>query len=166
MLYQVHLTMRGIDIFKDILNVVSSTSHHEGDRYLWRHFECCIKYTSPWGGEIYLKTFWMFLTVRCTWYNIQNVFKYIYPPHGEVYLIQHSKCLQIYLSPSWQGVLDTTFKMSSNISIPLMVRCTWYNIQNEQLYHMYATTRYNFVHLKATHKISPLEELVEGRSPP
>ena len=32
--------------------------------------------------------------------------------------------------------------------------------------HMYATTRYNFVHLKATHKISPLEELVGGRSPP
>ena len=31
---------------------------------------------------------------------------------------------------------------------------------------MYATTRYNFVRLKATHKISPLEELVEGRSPP
>ena len=29
---------------------------------------------------------------------------------------------------------------------------------------MYATTRYNFVHLKATHKISPLEELVGGRS--
>ena len=36
----------------------------------------------------------------------------------------------------------------------------------QQLYHMYATTRYNFVHLKATHKISPLEELVGGRSPP
>jgi hypothetical protein len=35
-----------------------------------------------------------------------------------------------------------------------------------QLYHMYATTRYNFVHLKAMHKISPLEELVRGRSPP
>jgi hypothetical protein len=35
-----------------------------------------------------------------------------------------NECLQIYLSPSWQGVLDTTFKMSSNISIPLMVRCT------------------------------------------
>ena len=35
-----------------------------------------------------------------------------------------------------------------------------------QLYHMYATTRYNFVRLKATHKISPLEELVGGRSPP
>ena len=31
---------------------------------------------------------------------------------------------------------------------------------------MYATTRYNFVRLKATHKISPLEELVGGRSPP
>jgi hypothetical protein len=29
---------------------------------------------------------------------------------------------------------------------------------------MYATTRYNFVRLKATHKISPLEELVGGRS--
>jgi hypothetical protein len=27
---------------------------------------------------------------------------------------------------------------------------------------MYATTRYNFVHLKATHKISPLEELIGG----
>jgi hypothetical protein len=27
-------------------------------------------------------------------------------------------------------------------------------------------SRYNFVHLKATHKISPLEELVGGRSPP
>jgi hypothetical protein len=27
---------------------------------------------------------------------------------------------------------------------------------------MYATTRYNFVRLKATHKISPLEELVVG----
>jgi hypothetical protein len=27
---------------------------------------------------------------------------------------------------------------------------------------MYATTRYNFVHLKAMHKISPLEELVGG----
>jgi hypothetical protein len=26
--------------------------------------------------------------------------------------------------------------------------------------------RYNFVHLKAMHKISPLEELVGGRSPP
>ena len=36
----------------------------------------------------------------------------------------------------------------------------------QQLYHMYATTRYNFVGLKATHKISPLEELVGGRSPP
>ena len=35
-----------------------------------------------------------------------------------------------------------------------------------QLYHMYATTRYNFVRLKVTHKISPLEELVGGRSPP
>ena len=32
--------------------------------------------------------------------------------------------------------------------------------------HMYATTRYNFVRLKAAHKISPLEELVGGRSPP
>ena len=31
---------------------------------------------------------------------------------------------------------------------------------------MYATTRYNFVHLKATHKISPLEELVRGDLPP
>jgi hypothetical protein len=31
---------------------------------------------------------------------------------------------------------------------------------------MYATTRHNFVRLKATHKISPLEELVGGRSPP
>ena len=28
--------------------------------------------------------------------------------------------------------------------------------------HMYATTRYNFVRLKAMHKISPLEELVGG----
>jgi hypothetical protein len=27
---------------------------------------------------------------------------------------------------------------------------------------MYATTRYNFVHLKAMHKMSPLEELVGG----
>ena len=27
---------------------------------------------------------------------------------------------------------------------------------------MYATTRYNFVRLKAAHKISPLEELVGG----
>ena len=36
----------------------------------------------------------------------------------------------------------------------------------QQLYHMYATTRYNFVCLKATHKIFPLEELVGGRSPP
>ena len=35
----------------------------------------------------------------------------------------------------------------------------------QQLYHMYATTRYNFVRLKAMHKISPLEELVGGRSP-
>ena len=34
-----------------------------------------------------------------------------------------------------------------------------------QLYHMYATTRYN-VHLKAMHKISPLEELVGGDLPP
>ena len=32
--------------------------------------------------------------------------------------------------------------------------------------HMYATTRYNFVRLKAAHKISPLEELVGGRSLP
>jgi hypothetical protein len=31
---------------------------------------------------------------------------------------------------------------------------------------MYATTRYNFVRLKVTHKISPLEELLGGRSPP
>jgi hypothetical protein len=31
---------------------------------------------------------------------------------------------------------------------------------------MYATTRYNFVRLKATHKISPLEELVGGDLPP
>ena len=31
---------------------------------------------------------------------------------------------------------------------------------------MYATTRYNFLRLKVTHKISPLEELVGGRSPP
>jgi hypothetical protein len=31
---------------------------------------------------------------------------------------------------------------------------------------MYATTRYNFVRLKAMHKISPLEELVEGDLPP
>jgi hypothetical protein len=31
---------------------------------------------------------------------------------------------------------------------------------------MYATTMYNFVRLKATHKISPLEELVGGRYPP
>ena len=36
----------------------------------------------------------------------------------------------------------------------------------KMLYHMYATTRYNFMRLKATHKISPLEELVGGRSPP
>jgi hypothetical protein len=35
-----------------------------------------------------------------------------------------------------------------------------------QLYHMYATTRYNFVRLKSTHKISPLEELVGGDLPP
>ena len=35
-----------------------------------------------------------------------------------------------------------------------------------QLYHMYATTRYNFVRLKATHKISSLEELVGGDLPP
>jgi hypothetical protein len=34
------------------------------------------------------------------------------------------------------------------------------------LYHMYATTRYNFVRLKATHKISPLEELVGGEISP
>ena len=32
--------------------------------------------------------------------------------------------------------------------------------------HIYATRRYNFVHLKVTHKISPLEDLVGGRSPP
>jgi hypothetical protein len=31
---------------------------------------------------------------------------------------------------------------------------------------MYATTRYNFVRLKAAHKISPLEELVGGDLPP
>ena len=31
---------------------------------------------------------------------------------------------------------------------------------------MYATTMYKFVRLKATHKISPLEELVVGRSTP
>jgi hypothetical protein len=31
---------------------------------------------------------------------------------------------------------------------------------------MYATTRYNFVRLKVTHKISPLEELVGGDLPP
>jgi hypothetical protein len=31
---------------------------------------------------------------------------------------------------------------------------------------MYATTRYNFVHLKVRHKISPLEELVGGDLPP
>jgi hypothetical protein len=31
---------------------------------------------------------------------------------------------------------------------------------------MYATTRYNFVRLKSTHKISPLEELVGGDLPP
>jgi hypothetical protein len=31
---------------------------------------------------------------------------------------------------------------------------------------MYATPRYNFVGLKATHKISPLEELVGGDLPP
>ena len=36
----------------------------------------------------------------------------------------------------------------------------------QQLYHMCATTRYNFVRLKATHKISPLEELVGGDLPP
>ena len=35
-----------------------------------------------------------------------------------------------------------------------------------QLYHMYAITRYNFVRLKATHKISPLEELVGGKISP
>jgi hypothetical protein len=34
MLYQVHLAMRGTDIFEDILNVVSSTPRHEGDRYI------------------------------------------------------------------------------------------------------------------------------------
>jgi hypothetical protein len=28
------LMTRGIDIFEDILNVVSSTPHHEGDRYI------------------------------------------------------------------------------------------------------------------------------------
>jgi hypothetical protein len=31
---------------------------------------------------------------------------------------------------------------------------------------MYATTRYNFVRLKAKHKISPLEELVGGEISP
>ena len=36
----------------------------------------------------------------------------------------------------------------------------------QQLYHMYATTRYNFACLKATHKICPLEELVGGRGSP
>jgi hypothetical protein len=35
-----------------------------------------------------------------------------------------------------------------------------------QLYHVYATTRYNFVRLKVTHTISPLEELVGGDLPP
>ena len=33
------------------------------------------------------------------------------------------------------------------------------------LLYYHSTTRYNFVQLKATHKISPLEELVGGRSP-
>ena len=36
----------------------------------------------------------------------------------------------------------------------------------QQLYHMYATTRYNFVRLKATHKIPPLRRVGGGRSPP
>ena len=103
---------------------------------LWKKPVSFIKYIYPSHSEVYLIQHskclrrYIPLMERCTWYNIQNVFKYIYPPHGKVYLIQHLKCLQIYLSPSWWGVLDTTFKMSSNISIPLMTRCTWYNIQN------------------------------------
>ena len=36
----------------------------------------------------------------------------------------------------------------------------------QQLYHMYATTRYNFVRLKAMHKISPQKSWQGGRSPP
>ena len=46
------------------------------------------------------------------------------------------------------------------------------NIECVFIYHFtsllynHSTTRYNFVHLKATRKISPLEELVGGRFPP
>jgi hypothetical protein len=39
-------------------------------------------------------------------------------------------------------------------------------LKHSNSYHIYATTRYNFVRLKATHKISPLEVLVGGRIPP
>jgi hypothetical protein len=39
-----------------------------------------------------------------------------------------------------------------------------YHLTSFLYYH--STTRYNCVHLKATCKISPLEELVEGRSSP
>ena len=120
----------------NIQNVFKYIYPPHGEMYLIQLSKCFQIYISPSCWDVLDTTFKMStnisipLMVRCTWYNIQNVFKYIYPPHGEVYLIQHSKCLQIYLSPSWWGVLDTTFKMSSKISIPLMVRCTWYNIQN------------------------------------
>ena len=32
-----------------------------------------------------------------------------------------------------------------------------FGLMHSNSYHMYVTTRYNFVHLKAMHKISPLD---------
>ena len=43
--------------------------------------------------------------------------------------------------------------------------CLYVPVYIELLYY-HSTTRYNFVRLKATHKISPLEELVGGDLPP
>jgi hypothetical protein len=56
---------------------------------------------------------------------------------------------------------STTLKFDDAIPVNL-----WELLGGRSPPYQLATTRYNFVRLKATHKISPLEELVGGRSPP
>jgi hypothetical protein len=66
-------------------------------------------------------------------------------------------------------ILDTSYQIGQRYHMamptPLDYECVFiYHFTSLLYYH--STTRYNFVCLKATHKISPLEELVGGRSPP
>jgi hypothetical protein len=84
---------------------------------------------------------------------------WISPIFNKYLPLLHEDCLPLGLTAwAWAAWWHLgIFPPAKNLQSPVVAH---------QLYHMYATTRYNFVRLKATHKISPLEELVGGRSPP